>query len=251
MKILFFITLLANLFFFFWQYNEGGFDKPNSSQIAQVENQSKQIQLLAEVEQIPSNNLTVTANLNPPVQTIASAQTGNNTEHPVFKAPAPKPAPVVVPLKKQCYQIGHFATPADADNWLKQQAGLYSAARKLSKNKVIGVSYQVYYPAAARLEQSRKNLQIAKSLGVREVFLIKEKPFLGDLSFGIFTEQDRALTTQRSLRAKQIYAYLRKIPKTGSLIYLRLKSEKTKSQLAPSLTSYQPKLTIETVAKCH
>lgn len=250
MKILFFLTLLANLFFFFWQYNEGGFDKPNPPQIAQIENQAKQIQLLAEVEQIPSNNLAVTANLNPPVQTVATAQTGNNTEHPVFKAPAPKSAPVIAQLKKQCYQIGSFATPADADNWLHQQAGLYSSARKLSKNKVIGVSYQVYYPAAARLEQSRKNLQIAKSLGVREVFLIKEKPFFGDLSFGIFTEQERALTTQRSLRAKQIYAYLRKIPKTGSLIYLRLKSEKTKSQFAPSLKNYQPKLTIETLTKC-
>ncbi len=267
MKILFFLALLANLTFFFWQYNEGGYAFLKPPVPVLTDTNPKQIQLLAEVKAQPprkSNKPLLTENLhdhnttntaiavNTPLlnsQVNPPVELETNTAHPIFKQPDPSPE---TELKKTyCYLVSGFSNKTAIQTWLNKQPATTELGRKIKKNKIVGFDYQVYYPAAANLAQSQKNLTTVKNLGVREVFLIKNKQFAGDISFGIFSEQPRAIAVQSALNKRGIHALIRKRPKIHAITYIRIKTEKNKKQLAASLNTHIHKLAIETASRCY
>ncbi len=271
MKILFFLALLANLTFFFWQYNEGGYAFLAHQPIATTDSEPKQIQLLAEVKpqvlaQLPvkstqpiltpnasdhhDTNLTVNS-LMAKNEVAVNTQMANNTAHPLFKQPEPPPVAEPSARKTYCYLVSGFTNKTALQAWLHNEPATTEVGRKLKKNKISGFDYQVYYPAAASLAQSQRNLTIVKSLGVSEVFLMRNKQFAGDMSFGIFSEQARAVAVQHSLAARGIYTLIRKRPKINAVVYVRIKTEKNKSQLIASLKAHTHKLAVESASRCH
>jgi hypothetical protein len=272
MKILFFLALLANLTFFFWHYNEGGYAFLARQAVATTDSEPKQIQLLAELKPnalaqltVKSTQPVITKNLldhdnttiavNTPLtnhELGATADVEKNTAHPVFKQPEEKTSPPESAARKTyCYFVSGFANKTAIESWLNNQPATTELGRKIKKNKIVGFDYQVYYPAAANLAQSQRNLTIVKNAGVQEVFLIRNKQFAGDMSFGIFSEQARAIAVQQSLSARGIRTLIRKRPKINAVIYVRIKTEKNKQQLIASLKAHTHKLAVESARRCH
>lgn len=262
MKNLFFLALLANLVFFLWQYNAGGFHQTaDKTKLANPE--PKQIWLLSELEKKPpvivatTHTSQVATNLTAPAAIITHAEK-NNPQHPVAPpmvntATAPAiatiPATTATVKKFYCYQVKGFADKAAATRWTQQQA-VDKSSLQLKDPPPVVADYLVNYPAAATLAESKKNIDVLKTHGITDFFMINHGEFKGAISLAVFKNEARAIKAQQLFVRKGINAKVTKRYKTAATVSARIKTEKTKPQLLVTLTGHTPKPSVELLSQC-
>ena len=83
--------------------------------------------------------------------------------------------------------------------------------------------YMVYFPAADNYSDSRKNIKLLRSKGVRDLWLFEKGEQRGVISLGRFKVRDRAITMKKQLQEKGVNAHVKATyaKKNGYFLFFR------------------------------
>lgn len=257
MKILFFLTLLANLVFFLWQYNAGGFHRAEEK--TEISNpEPKQIWLLSELPKKPP--VTVAAIQTPPLAAPAvnvPQPAKNNPQVPTL-LPVLKPAvaatasatpTTTATAVKQfyCYQIKGFSDKSAAMHW-SQKAGV-SMSLRFKEIPPVVADYVVNYPVPTPAKSGESG-EFLKQHGIKNFFVINHGESKGSISLGVFKSEAHAIKAQRMFIQKGINAKIAKRYKASPAVLTQLKTEQNRSQLLASLAKYTRHPKVESLSQC-
>ena len=245
MRILFFLALLANLVFFLWQYNAGGFHQ-SGDEGEPIPASTKQIWLLSELEKKPP----VTAPQNISTAIISQAEK-NQSPPPVPPAIANTVAittisPTTPAVKtRYCYRIKGFANKASATRWTQRHA-IDTALLHIRESPPVVADYVVNYPAATSAAL-KKNSDLLKERGIKKFFMLNRK---GLISLGVFKNEIRAIKAQQALIKKGINAKVSKRYQTAATVSAQIQTKQTRTQLLATLKKYTHHPSIELLSQC-
>lgn len=114
--------------------------------------------------------------------------------------------PLVV---KRCYKLGPFPNlemPRAIVDGLDPQPLWYEID---SSSVEVQSGFWVLYPPGESLEDSKVNLEMLRSRGLKDVWLFKDGELRGAISLGLFNAKGRAEKLLRSLKKRSIEAELR------------------------------------------
>ncbi|MFA6053510.1 MAG: hypothetical protein WC762_13050 [Methylobacter sp.] len=245
MKIVFFLVALANVALFMWEYNKGAF-KPviETVQVDQEpillvsEKPVERKQTVAEDKLPPlgQNDLT-TADSQKPAPAIQDEDIEKNIK-------SGKETPII------CYEAGPFADDDDYAAWRSQSNLAESAIHSVSRDEQEISSYLVYYPAAKTLAESEANLKMLKDQGINDILLFKAGEDQGQISIGVFKNENRALLQKSRMLAKGIKVEVKARYKTRTQKYVRFKND---DKVLKSLSDFQkahPEFTVKQTDNC-
>ena len=245
MKIVFFLVTLANVALFMWEYNKGAF-KP-VIEILQVDQEPillvnekpvEHKQTVAEDKSPPlgQNDLT-TADSQKPAPAIQDKDVEKNTN-------SSKETPVI------CYEAGPFADDDGYAAWRNRLNVAEGTIQSVSRDEQEISSYLVYYPAAKTLAESEANLKMLKDQGINDILLFKAGEDQGQISIGVFKNENRALLQKSRMLAKGIKAEVKARYKTKTQKYVRFKND---DKVLKSLNDFQkahPEFTVKQTDNC-
>lgn len=231
MKIVFFLAALANVALFMWEYNKGAFAPViEISQVDQepillaAEKPVERKQAVAEDKSLPlgQNDLT-TADSQKPAPAIQDKDVEKNTN-------SSEETPVI------CYEAGPFADDDEYAAWRSQSNVAESVIHSVSRDEEAIGSYLVYYPAAKTLAESEANLKMLKDQGINDILLFKSGEDKGQISIGVFKNENRALLQKSRMLAKGIKVEVKAKYKTKTQKYARFKND---DKVLKSLNAFQ------------
>lgn len=193
MKAAFFVLVLANVALFIWEYRQGAF-RSHSSQ--QAETYGEPILLVKELQTIGSANGQGGNRVNQPNNPLIAEATESSS----------KTSEPAADIAEACVEAGPFLNYRDFLVWQRRLAGFFKA---FTRNEPVVNDYLVYYPAAATLAESQANLRMLKDIGVRDIWLQSSGADLGQISFGVFDKEDKAIALKIELQAKTVNAQIK------------------------------------------
>lgn len=244
MKIVFFLVALANVALFMWEYNKGAF-KP-VIEISQVDQEP----ILLVSEKPVERKQTATEDKSPPL-----GQNDLNT------ADSQKPAPAIQDKDVEkntnsgketpliCYEAGPFSDD-DYAAWRSQSNLAESAIHSVSRDEQAISSYLVYYPAAKTLAESEANLQMLKDQGINDILLFKSGEDKGQISIGVFKNENRALLQKSRMLAKGIKVEVKARYKTKTQKYVRFKNDDKALKNLNDFQKTHPEFTVKQTDNC-
>lgn len=203
MKILFFLLALANVAFFMWEYHKGAFVPERSNSADNSQEYPEQILLMSEfqddqlqdkqTDKTETDSASLTELTQPGSETIASTKTDQDTGSLVTDQ--------VDKNTISCYQAGPFVDERDFKSWEKRLSGFIKG---VTREQHVISDYLVFYPASETLVESEVNLKMLKEKGVKDIWMIQSGEEQGQISFGVFDKEERAVTMKNELLAKGI-----------------------------------------------
>ena len=136
----------------------------------------------------------------------------------------PKPALPVVELK--CYEVGPFSDELSAKQWLTKNS--LNSKQIIQKDSVVPSDYQVYYPAAKTLDQSKLDKAMLHDKGIQDVWQIPSGEMKGAYSLGVFKDKQRAFVLKDELATKGVKAQIKQRGKTVTQWFLRVMLDRAK-----------------------
>lgn len=258
MKIVFLITLLANITFFFWQMNSGALNSLSDESGADIK-ESKQILLLKELSAKEQGKKIKTPEVNktvvPPRTKAEKSKNGdsklikkvhgkvvdkseNQVGNDVINNAAMNNS--VTLTEKQtvhenyCYQVGAFKAANELESWRKLNNIKLTSLFQFNKENQNVITYMVYYPVAENNTESDKNIKMLADKGINDYWLIQNGKHKGMISLGSFASEERALLLQEELVNNGVNVEIKQRSETKSAIYAQIttKNKTLKDSLA-------------------
>mgnify|MGYP000529986620 FL=1 len=188
MKIFFFLVLLTNIVFFLWEFNS----QKEIISISNIDNTTEKIFLLSELskEELDKRRIITVVDKQEDIEPIEILETESLIE---------EQGSIDLENKSFCYQVGPFLNEKLLDEWLASNDIDVNLLTKVNEMKKKVTGYLVYYPQADTYEQSKKNVQMLESKGFTEFWLFRKGELKGNISLGLFSEKNRAVSLQESL----------------------------------------------------
>jgi hypothetical protein len=245
MKIVFFLVALANVALFIWEYNKGAF-KPviETVQVDQdpiflvSEKPVERKQTVVEDKSPPlGQNELNTADLQKPAPVIQNEDVEKNIK-------SGKETPII------CYEAGPFADDDGYAAWRNRLSVAESDIQSVSRDEQAISSYLVYYPAAKTLAESEANLQMLKDQGINDILLFKASEDQGQISIGVFKNENRALLQKSRMLAKGIKVEVKARYKTKTQKYIQFKNDDSVLKSFSELQKAHPEFTVKQTGNC-
>ncbi len=290
MKIVFFLVALANVSLFMWEYNKGAFVPviETSQQNAHIDqepillvNELKKDSTESEIALFLSvldtldnkrhlqNFITeilsepeTTLNLVEQKQTVVEKkllpleQNDFNTTNLEKSVPTIQAEKVQINTKSSektpviCYEAGPFSDGDDYAAWRNQLSVAEGAIQSFSRDEQTISSYLVYYPAAKTLMESEANVQMLKDNGINDLWLFRTGGDKGQISIGVFKNENRALMQQSRMLARGIKVEVKARYKTKTQRYAQVKSNGKALKSLNKLQKANPGFTVKQVDSC-
>lgn len=249
MKILFFLMLTANVALFMWEYKAGALTPISTNEIPTPNTLINQdsILLLSELNNVSPEaapvDIPAPASIETEDKPDASLSTDSNDE-----LSEPTDAEHIddndaKPLL--CYEIGPFANEKAYQKAISLLSDTNSTITPLSKDDQVANKYMVYYPAAETPAQSQANLQMLKNQGFHDLWLLNSGKEQGQISLGVFSTEERALTMKNRMLAQGLKAEVKLRYKTKSQKYALLESNSQTIKQLDALQKINPQLTVK------
>jgi hypothetical protein len=264
MKIVFFLVAFANVALFMWEYNKGAFkpvieisqqnvlvdqepillvseqekDAPESeaalfpSDLDALDNKRHLQNFITEILSEPE----ATLNLVEQKQTVVETKSLPLEQNDLNTVDLEKSVPVIQAEQVEkntknsekisviCYEAGPFADDDDYAAWRNQLSVAEGVIQSVSRDEQAISTYLVYYPAAKTLMESEANLQMLKDNGINDLWLFRTGGDKGQISLGLFKNENRALMQQSRMLAKGIKVEVKARYKTKTQRYVQVKN---------------------------
>lgn len=138
-------------------------------------------------------------------------------------------------VSNQCYEAGPFANKQAYQAWVKNLKETPTEIKIISHDEQIPSKYMVYYPAAATETESKANIELLKSQGIKDLWPLSGSDY-GAISLGLFVKEATAIVMQNELLAKGIHAEIKTLYKTKPQQWVWLKGT---TELAERLVNLQ------------
>ena len=275
MKVLFLITLFANISVFLWHYF--GHDT-SATTPAQLSNPDpKQILLVSEVTAIHSTALNQAKPTEPsvsnqpniennaPILVNAPETSAIQAPHTLFpaadstyllpelssqlsKEPAPLEQDTAI-TNLFCYEIGPFVYKRAIQKWENQHSTITILNRQvITKMARDSGKYMVYFPAAETYELSLQNLKLLKAQGINDLWFFKDGEDQGNISLAMVKDYQSAQALQQKFQQKGLATLIKKHLRERPVPMLFLQI--TLSQPWPDAIPEHSEVTIQTVSEC-
>lgn len=127
--------------------------------------------------------------------------------------------------KTICYQVGPFADINKFEKWRQFNKVNSESLKRFNKEIQSVSSYLVYYPAAETYAQSKKNVLMLKREGIEDFWLFRSGELKGNVSLGLFTKEDRALSLKEKLVKSGLDVEIMQRYKTESAFYAQISNK--------------------------
>jgi hypothetical protein len=270
MRTLFFWVVIANVALLMWEYKTGAFAPANLGTEHLAETRQEPIRLLSELKAVQvapapavptpvvaitvtdaSDQLALKAPLLPIADNTASVAEKKIVAATQAIAPAPPtfstattPSGTTPPT--QCYEAGPFATIKAYRAWTHHLIGTGSEIKAISHDEKIASKYMVYYPAAATEPESKANIALLKSQGIKDLWPLSGAD-KGSISLGLFGKEESALVMKSELLAKGINAEIKILYKTKPQQYAWIKGALLLTGRLQELQKTDPQVPIKPV----
>ncbi len=134
-----------------------------------------------------------------------------------------------------CHQLGAVDDQNSLNQWRTVNESSTNSARQIEKSINKKLRYLVYYPPAESVEQSKDTIQSFKRMGVNELWLFRRGALKGAISFGLFSQEGRALSLQKHLSAKGIVAEILQSDTANPAVYVSISTAKEEMKNADPL----------------
>ncbi|MFZ2169544.1 MAG: hypothetical protein WAW61_07900, partial [Methylococcaceae bacterium] len=148
-----------------------------------------------------------------------------------------------------CYEAGPFTDDGYAA-WRNQLSVAEGAIQSFSRDEQTISSYLVYYPAAKTLMESEANVQMLKDNGINDLWLFRTGGDKGQISIGVFKNENRALMQQSRMLARGIKVEVKARYKTKTQRYAQVKSNGKALKSLNKLQKANPGFTVKQVDSC-
>ena len=289
MKIVFFLVALANVALFMWEYNKGAFEPVIEISQQNVLVDQEPILLVSELKKdspesetaifssvldsldnkrplqnfITENILESEVTMKPveQKQTVVENKLLPLEQNDLNTAVLEKPAPTIQVEKFEdnaknnekipaiCYEAGPF-TNDDYAAWRNKLSVAEGVIQSVSREEQAISTYLVYYPAAKTLMESEANLQMLKDNGMNDLWLFRTGGDKGQISLGIFKNENRALMQKSRMLAKGIKVEVKARYKTKIQRYAQVKSDDKILKSLDKLQKANPGFTVKQVDSC-
>ncbi len=247
MKILFFLMLTANVALFMWEYKAGALAPISTTEIPAANTliNPDSILLLSELKNVSPEAapLPAPASTDLDVKPDTSVSTDSNDEPSAPTDAEQIENDAAEPLL--CYEIGPFANEKTYQKAISLLSDANNIITPLSKDDQVANKYMVYYPAAETPAQSQANLQMLKNQGFHDLWLLKSGKEQGQISLGVFSTEERALTMKNRMLAQGLKAEVKTVFKSKSQKYALLKSDSNSTERLDELQNFIPDLSVK------
>lgn len=127
--------------------------------------------------------------------------------------------------KKRCYEVGPFKNQRALNKWRKTNKISQASVSTVDKKMKLASSYLVYHPAEKTYEASKAIAEVYKQKKISDVWLFRKGDLKGVISFGLFSEEKRALRLQKKLLDTGLNVEILQRFKTETLPYARVLTE--------------------------
>lgn len=153
-------------------------------------------------------------------------------------------------VQQICYEAGPFADEKLFDEWYKQLTAHNAEIKLLSKAPQSASDYQVYYPSAATLELSKANLDMLKSQGLNDAWMLREGSEKGQISLGVFKKEERAQAMRDQMLAKGINVEIKPRYKNRLNTLVLIKGGSGVSESLQALKKTFPGISLKSATNC-
>jgi cell division septation protein DedD len=185
MRILVFLLILANLFFFAWTRGYLGVSDPDA---------------LRSSDQLRPDQIRIVSNDRAPVEKRVPGVAGEANS-----APTEPPPSVASPSHGEACFVLSDVPQTEADSLERLFAEKLPAFRLL-RTTMSGNSYWVHIPSFKTRREAEIRVEELKRLGVKEYFIMQENNDSFTISLGLFSTQGAAEFTLAALRDKGVRA---------------------------------------------
>lgn len=109
-----------------------------------------------------------------------------------------------------CYEVGPFPSKRAFKKWQQLSNLPIISSQTITKMDRSSGKYMVYVPAAETYELSRQNLELLKKQGIKDTWLFAEGENKGNISLGMFQDNESALQFQQQLLLKGVNVLIKK-----------------------------------------
>lgn len=212
MRLVFWLFLVLNLAFFYWQYSQPQKAEPALTQTESLPAGVERLVLLRERGlDAPSRLLSsAVADVEPEPSAAVVAQSGKDAASvpaPLKKevkkeaqpAPASKPEPGLVPEPEPpappvmaCFVLGPFKDESDAGLMYKALLGLgVTPEQRLTERREVK-GYWVYLPPLKSYADAQRKVQALKDKGLDDMYIMGKGEMKNAISLGIFSRKSTA-----------------------------------------------------------
>jgi hypothetical protein len=263
MKALFFLLSLANVVLFMWEFHNGAFVVKQTS-TDKFSEDLESIWLVGEAgnssvpdqvemtPKLPKSNLTSNDEIS---EKTENEQLRLKKEINIDLVDRGLPvhseirneSSTVFPEKVSdiCFELGPFPNEQTYKLWESQIKG---DIKRINKEEKIIKDYLVYYPASATLPESEANLKMLKAKGVKELWLMRQGPEVGQISLGIFDKEDKALSLKKQMETEGIITEINPRYQIKIQLFAVLKGQTNRDEILSLLKKSYPDVKVKSLA---
>ncbi len=217
MRYLFFLVLLANVIFYFWQWRSEAIKPLIEPSISELNHRNQQILLLSEVKDVVR-------------------------QQPILAENATEIA---------CYEAGPFESKQEMLLWDKQNQIKAENITFQFKDVEVVDGYLLYYPAPETLAKAEENVAILEAKGVKDLWLFRFGDMKGAISLGFYDTAKQAIHAQEALEKLGVDAKIRKHAMVKNHIFSRIIWKVDDQKINELVASFRQKFPDKTLKKCH
>lgn len=218
-KAFFFGLCLVNIAFFVWEFRRGALNAPIDLQ------SSLPTILLAEEMDRARRGAELSSYLDKDAIGLQRLHKERLVEKPIAMLPIVKPkansqaADQNYPV--MCSEIGPFTDQLAAANWMASRS---LRGQMIYKDLFTPSDYQVYYPPAKTVEQTRIQKLMLNAKGFTDIWQIPGGELKGAYSLGVFSDLARATVYKNQLAEQGVKAEIVARQKKQPRLFVRIKS---------------------------
>jgi hypothetical protein len=254
--------MLANAALFMWQYHDGALTPGNARSETSAGDYSEKILLVSElnskkprdvqflVKQEAKNTGLISASdaLKPDEKKLENLVSSPDSTSEATEDAGAKAEVIFQESENEnrrgnsCLEIGPFTYEREMNAWKRLLNG---NIKVIARDEPVVKDYLVYYPAAENLLQSQDNLKMLKEKGIRDLWLFTEGQDQGQISFGVFDKEARALKMQNELLVKDINAAIKARLKNKMQKYALVKTDNRINEAIQGFAKAYPKIRVK------
>lgn len=210
MRLVFWLFLVLNLAFFYWQYSQPQMAESPLLQVEALPSGAERLVLLRERGLGAASQAPAVSNIPQP----AMAQPTPEPSPPSGEQVSQEVAPALIPLKAEvlpapeppivmaCFTLGPFKDEADAGRMYKALLALgVRAEQRLSERRVVR-GYWVFLPPLKSYADARRKVQVLQEKGLDDMYIMGKGEVTNAISLGLFSRKSTA--TERFNQVRRI-----------------------------------------------
>ncbi len=217
MKVLFYVSCLLNVVFFFWELNKGAL-----TPVSQAQQNLPRIVLFEELESA-RRSAAVSAYLDNDLQKLEHFQFLLPEEKLILKPLLAKSSASTIKHPPNCYEFGPFPDKHAVTAWMAAES---FHGEVIDKSASTPTSYMVYFPTDKNAEQLRIQKMMLTAKGVKDFYVIPSGEFKGVISLGVFNDYLRAAKFKSQLLQSGVKADISERNKNESKLFARISTHK-------------------------